>query len=56
MSIRRGLLVSLLCAVVLAPAAAQTPPTPATPIIAVKAGRLIDPETGTASVDQVILV
>jgi imidazolonepropionase-like amidohydrolase len=56
MPLRPGLLVLLLCTGVLAPAGAQTPSTPAAPIIAVKAGRLIDPETGTASVDQVILV
>ena len=39
--------------VFVAPAEAQTP---STPITAIKAGRLIDPETGTATTDQVILV
>lgn len=37
---------------VIAPATAQTP----APIIAVKAGRLIDPETATVSTNQIILI
>jgi len=35
---------------------AQAPPARATKTLAVRAGRLIDPDTGTASVNQVILV
>ena len=30
--------------------------TPSVPVIAIKAGRLIDPETGTATNNQVIIV
>jgi hypothetical protein len=56
MPLRPGLLVLLLCTGVLAPAGAQTPSTPAAPIVAVKAGRLIDPETGTSSINQVIVI
>jgi imidazolonepropionase-like amidohydrolase len=47
---------ALLCAVTWG--AAQPAPAPTTPakVIAIKAGRLIDPEAGTASANQVILV
>jgi imidazolonepropionase-like amidohydrolase len=57
METRQGLLALLFSAGVLAPAAAQTPPAmPPAPIVAIKAGRLVDPEAGTASANQVILV
>ena len=36
-------------------ASAQTP-APTAPVIAIKAGRLIDPETGTAATNQVIII
>lgn len=48
-----ALCLSLLVTVLATSAAAQTAPAPVT---AIKAGRLIDPETGTTSVNQVILV
>src|SRR5262245_43171527 len=35
---------------------AQAPTQPAAPITAIRAGRLIDPETGTVATNQVILV
>jgi imidazolonepropionase-like amidohydrolase len=41
------------CLTAFAPTAAQTLRTP---VVAIKAGRLIDPETGTASTGQVIIV
>jgi hypothetical protein len=56
MPTRRGFLGLLLCVSVLTPAAAQTPPPAAAPVIAIKAGRLIDPEMGTSTANQVILV
>ena len=34
----------------------STAQTPATPVVAIKAGRLIDPETGTAAANQIIIV
>jgi imidazolonepropionase-like amidohydrolase len=37
-------------------AAAQTQTQPQLPITAIKAGRLVDPETGTAAANQVILI
>jgi imidazolonepropionase-like amidohydrolase len=56
MRFRPGVLALPLCAAALVPAAAQTPPVPASQVIAIKAGRLIDPATGTASANQVVLV
>jgi imidazolonepropionase-like amidohydrolase len=43
----------LVLMVLAAPGMAQTPPGP---ITAIKAGRIVDPETGTATTNQVILV
>ena len=40
----------------LMPAAAVQSQTPATPLTVIKAGRLIDPETGTAATNQVIII
>ena len=48
-----ALCLSLLVTALAISAAAQTAPAP---ITAIKAGRLIDPETGTTSTNQVILV
>jgi imidazolonepropionase-like amidohydrolase len=45
---------SVLLMMTLSPSMAQAPPSP--PVIAIKAGRLIDPETGTAATGQVIVV
>jgi hypothetical protein len=45
---------SVLLVMTLAPSMGQGPPS--SPLIAIKAGRLIDPETGTATTGQVILV
>lgn len=39
-----------------APAQPPQPPASQQPVTAIKAGRLIDPETGTAAVNQVIIV
>ncbi|MEW5981795.1 MAG: amidohydrolase family protein [Acidobacteriota bacterium] len=46
------------CVVLLVPVSAQTPapPSPAAAVTVVKAGRLIDPETGTAAANQVIVI
>ncbi|MCX6551221.1 MAG: hypothetical protein NTY02_09500, partial [Acidobacteria bacterium] len=49
-------LLGLLCVAILAPASAQTPASAPLPITVVKAGRVIDPETGTAAVNQVIVI
>ena len=48
--------VLMLCIGLVTQAAAQTPPAAAGTVTAIKAGRLIDPETGTASVNQVIVI
>lgn len=55
---RWSAMVGLLCAVILLPASAQTPApaTQAPPVIVIKAGRLVDPETGTAALNQVIVI
>ena len=52
--ITEALCLSLLVSVLAVATAGQTPP-PA-PITAIKAGRLIDPETATVTTNQVILV
>jgi len=50
---RTGMFCLLLVVLLVGVAAAQAQPTP---ITAIKAGRLIDPETGTAATNQVILI
>ncbi|MFH1572625.1 MAG: hypothetical protein ABIG68_01500, partial [Acidobacteriota bacterium] len=44
------------CVAALAQAPPEPPPLPGPKVTAVKAGRLIDPETGRAASNQVILV
>jgi len=44
----------LLCAATAAQAQPQTPPP--SPIVAIRAGRLVDPDAGTVATNQVILV
>jgi len=56
MARRFGLLVLMLSVCLLAPLTAQTPPAAPQPITAIKAGRLVDPEAGTAAVNQIILI
>lgn len=51
--ISEALCLSLLVSVLALSALGQTPPAP---ITAIKAGRLVDPETGTVTTNQVILV
>ncbi len=53
---RTILLPLLLCATAVAPAPAQTLPPVPVPVTAIRAGRLLDPETGVTSRNQVILV
>jgi imidazolonepropionase-like amidohydrolase len=55
--LKRVLVVSVLCVIAAATLAAQAP-SPASPakVTAIRAGRLIDPETGTAAANQIILV
>ncbi|MGZ5393445.1 MAG: hypothetical protein ACXWD3_16845, partial [Mycobacterium sp.] len=55
---KRVLLFGVAAAVAVTPLYAQRQPAPTGPakITAVKAGRLIDPEAGTAAANQVILI
>jgi imidazolonepropionase-like amidohydrolase len=53
---RRLLLLSLGCLLLTETMRAQTPAPAAPPITALRAGRLIDPDTGTATPNQVIIV
>ena len=55
--VKRILVVLGLCAIATATLVAQQPP-PAAPakVTAIRAGRLIDPETGTAATNQIILI
>jgi imidazolonepropionase-like amidohydrolase len=46
----------LLAALVLIPGVSEQAQTPSAAVTAIKAGRIIDPETGTATTNQVILV
>ena len=46
----------MLAALLFAAAAAAATPAPPTPVTAIKAGRLIDPATGSISANQIILV
>src|SRR5262245_32659128 len=46
----------LLLLLLLASATASQTPTQSTAVTAIKAGRLIDPETGAAAVNQVIII
>lgn len=57
MARRWTLLVSVAWLALILSLPAQAPPaSPALPLTAIKAGRLVDPETGTAAANQVILV
>jgi imidazolonepropionase-like amidohydrolase len=56
MTRRFASLVLTLSVCVLAPLTAQTPPAAPQPLTAIKAGRLVDPEAGTAAVNQIILI
>jgi hypothetical protein len=53
---RRFSLVTMFAAVAVTVLSAQTPPAPPTTITAIKAGRLLDPETGTAAANQVVII
>src|SRR5215470_20185839 len=53
---KRTIIFSLLSLVVLTSVTAAQPATQPSPVTAIKAGRLVDPETGTATANQVILV
>src|SRR5215467_2234394 len=55
MNKRTGTFCLLLLALIASAIAAQSPAQPAA-ITAIKAGRLIDPETGTATANQVIII
>src|SRR5262245_63857862 len=55
MNKRTGAFCLLLLALLAIPTAAQAP-TQSAAITAIKAGRLIDPETGTATANQVIII
>ncbi len=55
--VRRILVVPLLCTIAIITLAAQQPaPTAPAGVTAIRAGRLVDPETGTAATNQIILV
>ena len=53
---RIAILMLVTCFVVQSAEAQSQPTAPAAAVTAVKAGRLIDPETGTAATNQVILI
>jgi len=48
--------IAVLCILFAALAAVPSPGQQTSPVTAIKAGRLIDPETGTAAANQVILI
>ncbi len=56
MSTRIGLACQLVVWMVAGVAGAQAPGHPAAPLTAIKAGRLLDPETATVATNQVILI